>query len=152
MTTTTMTIGSLARTTGIHVETIRYYQRRGLLPVPQKPLGGIRRYDDDAVARLHCIRSAQWLGFSLEEVGELLKLEDGTHCDEARVLAEHKLADVQGRIAGLQQMQATLSDLVDRCRCSDDPQRCPMIHSLRGDPGVPGKGKGNGRPVNPAAC
>ena len=84
MTTSTLTIGTLAQTTGIHVETIRYYQRRSLLPLPQKPLGGIRRYDDTAVARLHFIRAAQWLGFSLDEISELLKLEDGTHCDEAR--------------------------------------------------------------------
>ncbi|WP_240538639.1 Hg(II)-responsive transcriptional regulator [Halomonas sp. SH5A2] len=132
MSTTTMTIGTLAKKAGTHVETIRYYQRRGLLPVPQKPLGGIRRYNENAVARLHFIRSAQWLGFSLEEVGELLKLEDGTHCDQARSLAEHKLVDVRGRIAGLLQMEATLGDLVERCRCSDDPQRCPMIHSLQG--------------------
>jgi MerR family mercuric resistance operon transcriptional regulator len=130
---TTMTIGTLARKADTHVETIRYYQRRGLVPVPDKPYGGIRRYDDSALARLHFIRSAQWLGFSLNEVSELLKLEDGTHCDEARALAEHKLNDVRRRIAGLRQMESTLDNLVEGCRCSDDPQRCPMIHSLRGN-------------------
>ncbi|AZT82212.1 Hg(II)-responsive transcriptional regulator [Marinobacter sp. NP-4(2019)] len=131
--TKSMTIGTLAKVAGIHVETIRYYQRRGLVEIPEKPYGGIRRYDEKAVARLHFIRSAQWLGFSLEEIGELLKLEDGTHCDEARTLAEHKLDDVRRRIAGLRQMEATLDDLVERCRCSRDPQRCPMIHSLYTD-------------------
>ena len=140
MTAKTLTIGTLAKKAATHVETIRYYQRRGLLALPQKPHGGIRRYDDNAVDRLHFIRSAQWLGFSLEEVGELLKLEDGTHCDEARALAEHKLDDVRGRIAGLRQMEVTLSDLVERCRCSEDPQSCPMIHSLKGKPDTPGKG------------
>ena len=139
MTATTMTIGPLARKAATHVETIRYYQRRGLLPLPQKPQGGIRRYDENSVARLHFIRSAQWLGFSLEEVGELLKLEDGTHCDEARALAEDKLDDVRRRIAGLQQMEVALNDLVERCRCSEDPQSCPMIHSLQGKPDIADK-------------
>jgi len=128
-----MTIGTLAKVADTHVETIRYYQRRGLVGVPEKPYGGIRRYDERAVARLHFIRSAQWLGFSLEEIGELLKLEDGTHCDEARALAEHKLNDVRRKIAGLRRMESTLDSLVERCRCSRDPQRCPMIHSLYTD-------------------
>jgi MerR family mercuric resistance operon transcriptional regulator len=134
---TTMTIGTLARKADSHVETIRYYQRRGLVPVPEKPHGGIRSYDDNALARLHFIRSAQWLGFSLDEVSELLKLDDGTHCDEARTLAERKLDDVRRKIAGLKQMESTLDQLVERCRCSDDPQRCPMIHSLYGNLNVP---------------
>lgn len=82
MTKNMMTIGTLAKMAGMHVETIRYYQRRGLMAVPEKPYGGIRRYNENALARLHFIRSAQWLGFSLDETSELLKLEDGTHCDE----------------------------------------------------------------------
>lgn len=130
MTTTLMTIGTLAKNAGTHVETIRYYQRRGLLTVPEKPYGGIRRYGENAMARLHFIRSAQWLGFSLDEISELLKLEDGTHCDEARTLAEHKLKDVRRKITGLRQMESTLDNLVERCRCSENPQRCPIIYSL----------------------
>lgn len=130
MTANSMTIGALAKRAGMHVETIRYYQRRGLVAVPQKPYGGIRRYDGNILARLQFIRSAQWLGFSLNEISELLKLEDGTHCDEARILAEHKLDDVRRKIAGLQQMESTLDSLVERCRCSEDPQQCPIIHSL----------------------
>jgi MerR family mercuric resistance operon transcriptional regulator len=127
-----MTIGNLAKMTDMHVETIRYYQRRGLVAVPEKPYGGIRSYDENAVARLHFIRSAQWLGFSLDEVSELLKLEDGTRCDEARALAERKLDDVRLRIAGLRQMESTLDDLVIRCRSTGDAQSCPVIHSLHG--------------------
>ena len=129
-----VTIGGLASAARVNVETIRYYQRRGLLAVPAKPYGGIRRYDEGALARLHFIRSAQWLGFSLDEVSELLKLEDGTHCDEARALAEHKLSDVRRKIANLRQMEATLDQLVERCRCSKDTQQCPMIRSLHGTP------------------
>jgi len=128
-----MTIGTLAKNAGTHVETIRYYQRRGLVAIPNKPYGGIRHYDENALARLHFIRSAQWLGFSLDEISELLKLEDGTHCDEARALAEHKLKDVRGKITGLKQMESVLDNLVERCRCSEDPQQCPIIHSLHGN-------------------
>ncbi len=132
-----MTIGRLASAAGVNVETIRYYQRRGLVAVPDKPHGGIRRYDERALARLHFIRSAQWLGFSLGEITELLKLEDGTRCDEARALAEHKLGDVRRKIASLRHMEATLDQLVERCRCSDDPEKCPMIRSLHGNPDIP---------------
>lgn len=140
MTAAPMTIGTLAKTADMHVETIRYYQRRGLMTVPEKPYGGIRRYDGKALARLHFIRSAQWLGFSLDEIGELLKLEDGTHCDEARALAERKLDEVRRKIASLRQMESTLDDLVERCRCSEDPKQCPMIHSLQGSEDVPKAG------------
>ncbi len=86
-----MTIGTLAKTAGVGVETVRYYQRRGLMSEPEKPYGGIRHYDEQALARLHFIRASQWLGFSLDEIGELLTLQDGAHCDEARELGEQKL-------------------------------------------------------------
>lgn len=82
----TYTIGSLAQHTGVHLETIRYYQRRGLVDEPERPLGGIRRYTAHHARRLRFIRHAQDLGFSLDEVGDLLKLEDGAHCREARTL------------------------------------------------------------------
>jgi len=127
-----MTIGVLAKASGMGVETIRYYQRRGLVAEPEKPYGSIRHYDEQALARLHFIRTAQWLGFSLDEIGELLKLEDGAHCDEARALAERKLDDLRRKIAALRQMESTLDSLVESCRYSEDPQRCPIIHSLQG--------------------
>lgn len=132
MTTTTMTIGSLAQATGVHIETIRYYHRRGLLPVPQKPLGGIRRYDENAMARLHFIRSAQWLGFSLDEVGELLKLEDGAHCHEASVVAEHKLRDVREKLDRLERIENVLSELITGCHAHQGDITCPLIASLHG--------------------
>jgi len=135
-----MTIGVLAKASGMGVETIRYYQRRGLVAEPEKPYGSIRHYDERALARLHFIRTAQWLGFSLDEIGELLKLEDGAHCDEARALAERKLDDLRRKIAALRQMESTLDSLVERCRCSEDPQRCPIIHSLQGKRDVPNEG------------
>lgn len=81
------TIGALARAAGVNVETIRFYQRRGLMPEPERPWGGIRRYARQDADRLRFIKSAQRLGFALDEVIELLRLEDGSHCEEARRLA-----------------------------------------------------------------
>jgi len=128
--TASMTIGVLAKAAGTHVETIRYYQRRGLVPEPQKPYGGIRRYDQGALARLHFIRTAQWLGFSLGEIGDLLTLEDGAHCDEARDLGEHKLVSVREKIASLRRIEQVLGPLVDQCRTQRGEVTCPLISSL----------------------
>lgn len=93
-----LTIGALAQAAGVHVETVRFYQRRGLLPLPKRAYGSIRRYGHDALMRLRFIKSAQRLGFSLDEVAGLLRLEDGDHCDEVREQAEHRLADVRSRL------------------------------------------------------
>jgi len=125
-----MTIGALAKAAGMHVETIRYYQRRGLVAEPDKPYGGIRRYDERALARLHFIRTAQHLGFSLDEIGGLLKLEDGTHCDEARELGERKLANVRDKIRSLQRIESVLDKLVRQCGTQKGNVTCPLIESL----------------------
>lgn len=125
-----MTIGTLAKAAGMHVETIRYYQRRGLVPEPDKPYGGIRRYDERALARLHFIRTAQCLGFSLDEIGDLLKLEDGTHCDEARELGERKLANVRKKLRSLQRIESVLDMLVRQCGTQQGNVTCPLIESL----------------------
>ncbi len=81
------------------METIRFYQRKGLLPEPDRPAGRIRRYGETDVVRVRFMKSAQRLGFSLEEIGELLRLEDGSHCEEACSLAECKLNDVRAKLA-----------------------------------------------------
>ena len=96
-----LTIGIFAKRAGVNVETIRFYQRKGLLLEPKKPYGGIRRYSHADIARLRFIKSAQQLGFSLDEIAELLRLEDGAHCGEARELAERKLEDVRNKLANL---------------------------------------------------
>jgi MerR family mercuric resistance operon transcriptional regulator len=83
-----LTIGRLARAAGMNVETIRYYQRRGLLPEPARPLGGQRHYGPAAAMRLRFVKRAQQLGFTLDEVKELLLLEDGQACTPTRMLAE----------------------------------------------------------------
>jgi len=127
----TYTIGTLAQHTGVHLETIRYYQRRGLVGEPQRPPGGIRRYTEDHVRRLRFIRQAQALGFALDEIVELLALEDGAHCREARRLGEHRLADVRHRLAELRRMESALAALVDRCASVKGRVRCPLIESLQ---------------------
>lgn len=125
-----LTIGALARAAGVGVETIRFYQRKGLLSEPDRPYGGIRRYGDADAERLRFIKSAQRLGFSLDEVADLLQLEDGAHCDEARALAEHKLADVRERIVDLRRMEEALAGLVDCCAANGETVACPLIASL----------------------
>ncbi len=127
----TLTIGVLAETAGVNVETIRFYQRKGLMQEPDRPLGGIRRYGESDLARVRFIKSAQRLGFSLDEVGDLLKLEDGTHCTEAREQAEHKLADVRARLADLQRIEGALQGLVERCCATRGQVKCPLIATLQ---------------------
>ena len=125
-----LTVGLLAKSAGVNVETIRFYQRKGLLTEPDKPLGGIRRYDPAVLARLRFIKAAQRLGFSLEEVADLLKLDDGSSCREAREQAERKLADVRGKIAELSRIEGVLADLVERCCVARGKVRCPLIAEL----------------------
>jgi MerR family transcriptional regulator, mercuric resistance operon regulatory protein len=124
------TIGTLAREAGLNVETIRYYQRRGLVPAPPKPLGGIRRYAPEHARRLRFIKQAQQLGFSLEEVAELLSLEDGLHCHEVEELAGQKLSAVRKRITQLRTIEVLLTDLVGKCHGNKGKLRCPLISSL----------------------
>jgi MerR family transcriptional regulator, mercuric resistance operon regulatory protein len=126
------TIGILARRAGVNVETIRYYQRRGLVSEPAKPLGGIRDYAPEHVQRLRFIKRAQQLGFSLEEVAELLSLEDGLHCREVEQIAGQKLATVRERIAQLKMMEMALATLVGKCGSNKGRLRCPLISALEG--------------------
>jgi MerR family mercuric resistance operon transcriptional regulator len=127
----TFTISSLAQAAGVNVETIRFYQRRGLLAEPDKPLGGIRRYGEAEVARVLFIKAAQRIGFTLDEIAQLLQLDDGTRCKEARAIAEHKLADVRQRLQDLQRIEAALAQLVDRCASRRGQVSCPLIEALQ---------------------
>lgn len=127
-----LTIGAFAKAAGVNVETIRFYQRKGLLVEPAKPLGGIRHYREAEIARVGFIKSAQRLGFSLDEVGELLRLEDGTHCQEARQLAERKLKDIRRKLTDLQCLEAALASLVRACRGRRSNVCCPLVTALRG--------------------
>lgn len=125
------TIGALAKAAGVNVETIRFYQRKGLLPEPARAYGSIRRYSQMDFSRLRFIKSAQRLGFSLEEIAQLLRLEDGAHCHEARTLAEEKLADVRARLADLHKIESALAQLVRDCRSARATVACPLIGALQ---------------------
>lgn len=126
-----LTIGTLAKLAGVSVETLRFYQRRGLLGEPDKPYGSIRRYGQADIARVRFVKAAQRLGFSLDEVAGLLTLDDGAHCDDARQLAELKLADVRGRLADLRRIEKVLASLVRDCCASQGTVSCPLISSLQ---------------------
>ena len=125
-----MTIGRLAKAAGVHVETIRYYQRRGLVEEPTKPLGGQRRYSDSVIAVLGFIRRAQQLGFSLEEVKGLLAISDGRSCGEARAIAERKQDVLRIRIEQLTSMANQLEALIEACRNNKARRKCPVIVAL----------------------
>ena len=127
------TIGTLAKRAGVNVETVRYYQRRGLVGEPQRPPGAIRRYGQAHARRLRFIRQAQVLGFSLDEVKDLLALEDGKHCREAERLAAIKLAAVRERLAQLRRVERVLATLVEQCECNTGRVRCPLIAALERD-------------------
>ena len=126
-----LTIGVFAKAAGVNVETIRFYQRKGLLPEPDKPYGSIRRYGEADVTRVRFVKSAQRLGFSLDEIAELLRLDDGTQCSDARAIAERKLADVRTRLADLQRIEGALTQLVGRCATRRGKVSCPLIAALQ---------------------
>src|SRR5258708_7273329 len=127
-----LTIGAFASAAGVNVETIRFYQRKGLLLEPDKPYGSIRRYNEVDVTRVRFVKSAQRLGFSLDQIAELLRLDDGAHCDEASQLAERKLQDVREKMGDLARMEAVLSELVRACHTRKGNVSCPLITSLQG--------------------
>ena len=126
-----LTIGAFASLAGVNVETIRVYQRRGLLPEPERPRGSIRRYGAADVERVKFVKAAQNIGFTLDEVASLLKLQDGTHCGEAREIAEHKLFDVRQRVSDLKRIERALSELVAHCHSARGTVSCPLIASLQ---------------------
>lgn len=128
-----LTIGRVADQAGVNLETIRYYQRRGLMAEPDKPASGHRRYAADAVRRVRFIKRAQALGFTLEEIASLLEL-DGSHaCGETRELAVHKLETIENKVADLNAMSAALKTLLRQCDTGVPSGACPIIHALATD-------------------
>jgi MerR family mercuric resistance operon transcriptional regulator len=129
-TTTGITVGQLARAAAVNVETVRYYQRIGLLPMPRRDYGSIRRYLADDLKRIRFIRRAQKLGFSLDEVALLLGLSDGKHCQETKALAQTRLAVVGEKIADLEAIRLALKGLVAKCSKGSRGCGCPLIDAL----------------------
>jgi len=123
-----MTIGVLARSAGVNIETIRYYQRRGLIGTPRKPLGGVRRYDAGTLAQLRFIKRAQQLGFSLREIRELLALGEQS-CSDTRRIAERRLTDIETRLSDLKNMRRLLTRLIREC-AAGRAAACPIVQSL----------------------
>lgn len=135
MNTPGLTIGRLASAAGVGVETVRYYQRRGLLPVPARP-GGVRRYGEADLNRLRFIRHAQQLGFSLEEAAELLALDEMRDREAARTVACGKLEEIDRKIRHLEAMATALRNLVDCCERAPGAEPCPILHTLAGTEGL----------------
>ena len=123
-----MTIGVLARSAGVNLETIRYYQRRGLIATPRKPPGGIRRYPHTALAQMRFIKRAQQLGFSLNEIRELLALGEQS-CSATRRFAERRLADIEARLKDLKTIRRLLTHLIRECAAGRTAV-CPIVQSL----------------------
>jgi MerR family transcriptional regulator, mercuric resistance operon regulatory protein len=124
-----MRIGELARSVDVNVETIRYYQRIGLLNVPEKPYGSVRSYDDLDLQRLRFIRRAQQLGFSLEDIRELLALSSAD-CERVEKLAAEKLNQVNTKLRQLRRIQSVLAKTIEQCAGRKGNQPCPIIETL----------------------
>jgi MerR family mercuric resistance operon transcriptional regulator len=124
-----LTIGQLAKSANVNVETIRYYQKKGLLTKPRKPKTGYRKYTTDFVSRVCFIKRAQQLGFTLNQIHELLDLGNG-RCKEVQALAEDKLLEIEQRLNDLRTMRRSLSDLVMQCSNGSKDVHCALITSL----------------------
>jgi DNA-binding transcriptional MerR regulator len=116
----TMTIGMLARAAGVNVETVRYYERRGLLAQPERTDAGYRQYDDDALWRLQFVARAKRLGFTLSEITELVAAGDARGADEVRAAATAKLVAIDTQLAELETQRQRLQRLVRVCEPGDD--------------------------------
>jgi MerR family transcriptional regulator, copper efflux regulator len=130
-----LTIGRLARKVGVNLETVRYYERRGLLPKPPRSTSGYRLYPAEATRRLRFIRRAQELGFSLAEIRELLSLRvaPAAKSTDVRRRAEAKITDIEAKIRSLESMKKTLRELTKACSGCSPLRECPILESLDGE-------------------
>ena len=142
-----MQIGEVAGSAGVNIQTLRYYERRGLLPQPKRRGSGYREYDPDTVELVRFIKRAQELGFTLAEVGDLIRLRSSNgDCTQARALATAKMEDIERKINQLDAMRQALKLLVEECACEQRAPGCPIIEALNSaseDPivRVPGFGR-----------
>lgn len=127
-----MTIGKVAEQTACNVETIRFYEKEGLLPEPERTEGGHRLYTPSQVVRLRFIRRSRELGFSMDEIRELLSLVDRQEvsCELVKIIAENHLRDVRAKISDLRKMERALRELSAQCSGDDVPE-CPIIDALQ---------------------
>ena len=129
-----LTIGQLAQRAGVGVETVRFYEREGLVPEPPRRPSGYRDYPPDVVPRIVFIRRAKELGFSLKEIGELLELRvrPRRNCGRVKRSAEVKLADIDAKIASLRRIRRALKNLTKACEAHTPTTECPILASLDG--------------------
>ncbi|WP_369348548.1 heavy metal-responsive transcriptional regulator [Stenotrophomonas sp. JAG2] len=127
-----MNIGQLARLAGVPIDTVRYYERQQLLPTARRSAGGYRVFGESDLTRLQFIRRAKTLGFSLDEIADLLGFSDqrGQDIAQIRDSAVNKLTDIEQRIGELQRMHSALKHLVDACPGHGDQERCPILTAL----------------------
>ena len=127
-----LTIGKLARECGVGVETIRFYERKGLIEQPEQPASGYRKYPAETGARVKFIRNAKELGFSLREIGELLSLAETSKMSRKRMQSrtEAKIVEIDEKIAGLLRLKEELSGLVKVCRSGKRACRCPIVDAF----------------------
>ena len=127
-----LTIGKVAHSAGLAIDTVRYYEREGLLEKPARSAAGYRHYRPDVVARLRFIRQAKDLGFSLSEIKELLALRvaPGKSCADVRAHADHKIADIDRRIASLKRVRGALVRLASACSGKGPVSQCPILEAL----------------------
>lgn len=123
------TIGKLAKSAEINLETIRYYERQGLIEQPKKPAKGYRQYSEDVLITLLFIKRSQQLGFTLSEISTLLELSNGS-CRDVQLLAEKKLDTVSQKLKNLRRLEKSLKLLINQCRENSDETHCPIIESL----------------------
>ena len=130
----TLTIGEVAKQVGIGVETVRYYEREGLIEKPSRRPSGYRQYTLESVRRLQFIRHAKELGFSLKDIAELLALrvDPSTTCADIKSRAVAKIADIENRIQELRRMKRALSRVADRCKGKGPTSKCPILEELDG--------------------
>jgi MerR family mercuric resistance operon transcriptional regulator len=129
------TRGQLAALSGVKLETIRYYEKRGILPVPARSRSNYRLYSEDSAKRLQFIKRAQQLGFTLEEIKELfdLRATRGAGCSDVRRRAMAKIADIESKISSLQAIHAALGKLVNQCSGRGPLSKCPILDAMEGE-------------------
>jgi MerR family transcriptional regulator, copper efflux regulator len=137
-----MTIGELARRAGVNAQTVRYYERRGLLPQPDRTRNGYRSYGEEDLHRLRFILRSKALGFTLKEVGELvdLRVDPRRTAEDVRVRALEKIADTEAKIRDLEAIRSALRRLVDRCAAHGRPDECALMHAIGADDDDSGRG------------
>ena len=128
-----LTTGQLAKKADVNIETIRYYERKGLIPKPHRRDSGYRQYPEEMITRILFIKHAKTLGFSLKEIKELLSLKHDpkTPCSEVRKRAEQKIEDINGKIRTLQKMKKALSKLTKSCTGSGPARECPILETVK---------------------